>query len=325
MRMTTRLITLAVLSGGMFLPLAQQPQTLPSAADGESPLSRVASSASGETLASSDVPHELLARVNDEGTDGSGDTSHLTGRFDTATPAFPGHEPGGTRSNDTRSVIDADGRLQVTTPNGLYAKVAYFEMSDRNWNSVGSCTGFLVGGSYLLTAGHCVHPGGTGSNKDFFPYFDVFPAYAGSLEPGGLRCFNENAWTHVSWINSSSTQHDWGLIKMSCNAGDVYGTFGLAVNDVPWSYYDGDSIMVLGYPGDKPQGTLWYDNDFVTWGYPMILRHTADTAAGQSGAPILKGPTAAAGIHAYGVGIFPDNFGMRIDQSLHDVVYGIIF
>ena len=77
------------------------------------------------------------------------------------------------------------------------------------------------------------------------------------------------------------------------------------------------SANVAGYPGDKPSGTLWYDQREVGSVKPEKVFYAADTAGGQSGAcvyMIRDGERIGIAVHAYGGATA--NSGTRISSEV---------
>lgn len=262
------------------------------------------------------------AEGSPDGFEGTGDLADAGTELDFAVPqtvADPTLDPDYVDPSASRSVIGPDGRVQVA-PTGMNAKGTYLEVMNANSAIVSVCTGFLVASNYLLTAGHCVHPGGTGSTASFYPYIDVFPAYGGG---SGLRCYNVASYTSSGWINSSLWEGDWGIIKLSCSAGSTYGYFGLNTT----SASPGSTVTIFGYPTDKPHGTVWQGSQIISTVKPGLLGHIVDTATGQSGSPMLITSTAVVGIHTQGLqAVYPgENLGVRITAGLKSTINGIIF
>ena len=78
-----------------------------------------------------------------------------------------------TQPSFAESLIGLDTRSEVfdTVPNPS-RMVAMITNNGSQW-----CTGFLIGPDTLITAGHCVHPGGSGSTWYPPTAMRVYPAY----------------------------------------------------------------------------------------------------------------------------------------------------
>lgn len=216
-------------------------------------------------------------------------------------------EPG---SAGIDSVIGTDGRVQESVPTSYpWGAIAHLETNQ------GGCTGFMISRDVLVTAGHCVHWGGS-----WVTSYTVTPGRTGGSAPfgscsGGIA----DVWTTWNWINGYPSDHDYGLVKLTCDIGYSTGWFG-------WWYHTGENLVnqyfyVEGYPGDKPYGTMWWDGDTVYSQTANKFWYWIDTAGGQSGSPVyhynsvspgLCGGWCVTGIHTNGVtGGNPANSGTR--------------
>jgi glutamyl endopeptidase len=208
------------------------------------------------------------------------------------------------------SVIGPDGRVQEAIPTTYpWGAIAHLETNK------GGCTGFMLSRDVLVTAGHCVHWGGS-----WVTSYTVTPGRIGNTKPfgscsGGIA----DVWTTSNWINGYPSDHDYGLIKLTCDIGYSTGWFG-------WWYNPSENLVnqyfyVEGYPGDKPYGTMWWDGDYTYSQTANKLWYWIDTAGGQSGSPVyhynsvtpgLCGGWCVTGIHTNGVaGGNPANSGTR--------------
>ncbi|ONI87688.1 hypothetical protein ALI22I_21005 [Saccharothrix sp. ALI-22-I] len=216
-------------------------------------------------------------------------------------------EPG---SVGTNSVIGADGRVQESAPTAYpWGAIAHLQTNQ------GGCTGFMLSRDVLVTAGHCVH-----WNGSWVTSYTVTPGRTGNNAPFGTCSGGINdVWTTSNWINGYPSDHDYGLIKLTCDIGNNTGWFG-------WWYNTGENLVnqyfyVEGYPGDKPFGTMWWDGDSTYSQTANKLWYWIDTASGQSGSPVYHNNSTTAGlcggwcvtaIHTNGVsGSNPTNSGTR--------------
>ncbi|WNV92180.1 trypsin-like serine protease [Umezawaea sp. Da 62-37] len=216
-------------------------------------------------------------------------------------------EPG---SVGTDSVIGADERVQESVPTSYpWGAIAHLQTNQ------GGCTGFMLSRDVLVTAGHCVHYGGS-----WVTSYTVTPGRTGNNAPFGSCSGGINdVWTTSGWINGYPSDQDYGLVKLTCDIGNNTGWFG-------WWYSTGENLVnqyfyVEGYPGDKPFGTMWWDGDNSYSQTANKLWYWIDTAGGQSGAPVYHYNSTTAGlcggwcvtaIHTNGVaGDNPTNSGTR--------------
>lgn len=208
------------------------------------------------------------------------------------------------------SVIGPDGRAQEAGPASYpWGAIAHLETNQ------GGCTGFMLSRDVLVTAGHCVH-----WNGSWVTSYTVTPGRTGNSAPFG-RCSGgiNDVWTTWNWINGYPSDHDYGLVKLTCDIGNSTGWFG-------WWYNTGENLAnqyfyTEGYPGDKPYGTMWWDGDYTYSQTANKLWYWIDTFGGQSGSPVyhynsvtpgLCGGWCVTGIHTNGVaGANPANSGTR--------------
>jgi glutamyl endopeptidase len=224
-----------------------------------------------------------------------------------ADAAKPKAEPG---AAGTDSVIGPDGRVQESVPSSYpWGAIAHLSTNQ------GGCTGFMLSRDVLVTAGHCVH-----WNGSWVTSYTVTPGRTGNTAPFGSCSGGINdVWTTSNWINGYPSDHDYGLVKLTCDIGNSTGWFG-------WWYNTGENLVdqyfyVEGYPGDKPFGTMWWDGDTAYSQTANKLWYWIDTAGGQSGSPVyhynsvspgLCGGWCVTGIHTNGVaGTNPANSGTR--------------
>jgi glutamyl endopeptidase len=212
------------------------------------------------------------------------------------------------RVNDTtRYPNSAIGHLEFDLPSGGGA----------------TCTGFLVDADTVLTAGHCVHQGGTGDPAGWFSDVTFSPGRNGVGNRPFGSCGATELWTLPEWYDAASEQNDLGIIQLDCEIGETVGWLGYYSRPGPRAL-TGFRTHLRGYPGDKPYGTMWTDKAKVWFTRRPMIFYRNDTFGGQSGSPVFHwgrycaGPCAMA-VHAYGAhGISPhsgNNHGPRITTA----------
>ena len=89
-------------------------------------------------------------------------------------------------------IIGPDNRVRVNPTTSLPARATVLVTF-----SAGRCTGWLINSNTVVTAGHCVHPGGGGS---FYPpgSYRVYPGRNGSCSPYG-SCTARTALHVIGW------------------------------------------------------------------------------------------------------------------------------
>ena len=173
----------------------------------------------------------------------------------------------------------------------------------------------------MVTAGHCVHGGGSGEDWHRVNSFRVYPGRDGSASPYG-SCTAKRLYSVRGWTRNAADTSDYGAIKLNCNIGNRVGWFGFF-----WSRTSLDNLplRISGYPGDKNL-TQWRDSDRVRVSQKKRVFYGADTLGGQSGSPVYYNRSSncnpcSMAVHAYGIyGSFPFstyNHGTRITQGVY--------
>jgi glutamyl endopeptidase len=163
-------------------------------------------------------------------------------------------------------------------------------------------TAWFVSPRTLVTAGHCVYitDSGVPGRDGFVRKIEVMPGRDGTTLPFGAVTSTE-FWTVQGWVDGGDENYDYGAIILPTPLGDTVGTFGFGVLDD--DELTGAALNIVGYPGDKPSGTLWFDAHLVAQAGPTKVHYDIDTMGGQSGAAVYvinDDQRIAVAIHAYG-------------------------
>lgn len=219
-----------------------------------------------------------------------------------------------------QSVIGADDRIRIRDTTAFpFSTIAYLELEDEDGFVIASCTGTFIGPDALLTAGHCLWDADAGDWSSF--NIRVIPGKDGSYEPFGYD-YAADWWVPDAYTETGSSDWDWGVIKMPDDSLSFY-TGWLSVSVLSTNALEDPLFqpVIVGYPGDKPEGTMWglIRPAFLTVA-EFTLYYDIDTAPGQSGSAIWsaqEGPYLGkiVGIHSQGGSV---NSGSRIDQELLD-------
>lgn len=203
-------------------------------------------------------------------------------------------------------IINKDNRTRVLDTHATpYRQLGFVNFTIPEGR--GGCTGALIGKDTVLTAGHCVTPHRfnitftPGKNQDDQPFGVIAAAQV--------------------WYDKNYGQdgHDWGIIKLASPIGNETGWFGMHVSKS--ASLRGQSATIIGYPDDKPKGTLWKDQNVVTKTTENQVYYATDTFSGQSGAPVLDKNTSIYAIHTSGSG--QQNWGTLLNEDLFNVAVNL--
>jgi glutamyl endopeptidase len=199
------------------------------------------------------------------------------------------------------AVIGPDNRIRVTnTTDFPWSAVVYLELYDRYGDVTGTCSGTFISPDAILTAAHCLY-----SEDGWTEDIRVVPGKDSWFEPFGFT-WATDWWVPDPWyFDPGNELYDWGLIHVADEPGRETGWLTMAILSTATLRLPDIEPAIVGYPGDKPEGTMWfhYRPGFLEVD-AFTLYHTIDTAPGQSGsAVILTNTTNRIALLGYIVGI----------------------
>lgn len=221
-------------------------------------------------------------------------------------------------------IFPPDDRERITpTTSYPWSTVAKLHMY-MNGAIVGVCSGALVDSFHVLTAGHCVYFWKDSVEVGWVDSVRVTPGADSGYAPFG------DAWatrfrTYVAWTENADPRHDWALLTLDWNIGQLTGWMGLLTTDPADSVYFGD-VETAGYPGDLDEGQNMYHAKAEGCGADDYIHYTwLDTAEGQSGSPVwrsdISGPYVVSILAYSSNSLYACNWATRLDgQKFDDIL-----
>ncbi|MEU9919577.1 trypsin-like peptidase domain-containing protein [Streptomyces sp. NPDC051001] len=194
-------------------------------------------------------------------------------------------------------VIADDDRILVRdtrqVPYRWTCRLDILAANGTRWNA----TGWFAAPGLVVTAGHCVYLHNQGG---WAVAVQVQPARDGDDEP--YTASTVGLYSVTGWVQEKRSAYDYGAIVLSPDAErDRIGHFGYAALSDHELYQE--LINVIGYPVDKPAGTMWGHTRRLSELTANELIYRNDTFGGMSGAPVVKwdgNDFYVLGIHNYG-------------------------
>lgn len=165
----------------------------------------------------------------------------------------------------------------------------------------GAGSGWLVGKSTVITAGHNVFDKNL---RKWYKEILVVPGKNGSVDsevPPFGSYLSDKLYSVKGWTEQLNKDFDYGAIILSKKIGETTGYFGFRTD--PDSDVSNFPIKICGYPGDKAIDTQWYSTGRILSPiYERKIAYKLYTAEGDSGCPVWKDDSNyhAIGIHVHG-------------------------
>lgn len=237
-----------------------------------------------------------------------------------------------------RKIGPIDHRTQVGASSAAYDEpfkymgwiLSYRELTDEPGNKADeSCSGTLINARQILTAAHCVYDKSTNRYYARFSFYPAAPAFGAKHTP--IR-FYKGTSAHVpaEYISNSgySIARDYDFAIINLNS---YTSLGSARLDVVKSDSDTFDLFLAGYPGDKPNQTLWVASSsqkivFVP-GFRNVFYHRIDMIHGESGGPIYyikNGKAYIIGVNTSEDQSVAVNYGVALTESSMPVLKALM-